>query len=113
MMLNGTEEKGVYTTSTFDINVNGKTVGYILVGQYSPVLLSKEDISFKTEINKGIVFSGVLTLVIVAIISLILSKQFSKPIKEVSNTSVNLSKGNYDSRSNIKSNIEEIRNLIE
>ena len=112
MMLNGTEEKGVYTTSTFDINVNEKTVGYILVGQYSPVLLSKEDISFKTEINKGIVFSGVLTLVIVAIISLILSKQFSKPIKEVSNTSVNLSKGNYDSRSNIKSNIEEIRNLI-
>ena len=112
-MLNGTEEKGVYTTNTFDINVNEKTVGYILVGQYSPVLLSKEDISFKTEINKGIVFSGVLTLAIVAIISLILSKQFSEPIKEVSNTSVNLSKGNYDSRSNIKSNIEEIRNLTE
>ena len=113
MMLNGTEEKGVYTTNTFDINVNEKTVGYILVGQYSPVLLSKEDISFKTEINKGIIFSGILTLAIVAIISLILSKQFSKPIKEVSNTSVNLSNGNYDSRSNIKSNIEEIRNLIE
>ena len=113
IMIDGKEEKGVYTTSTFDINVNGKTAGYILVGQYSPVLLSKEDIGFKTEINKGIVYSGVLTLAIVAIISLILSKQFSKPIKEVSNTSVNLSKGNYDSRSNIKSNIEEIRNLID
>lgn len=113
IMLNGTEEKGVYTTSTFDINVNEQTIGYILVGQYSPILLSKEDISFKTEINKGIVFSGVLTLAIVAIISLILSKQFSEPIKEVSNTSVNLSRGNYDSRSNIKSNIEEIRNLTE
>lgn len=113
IMLNGTEEKGIYTSSNFDINVNGKAVGSILVGQYSPVLLSKEDISFKIEINKGIVFSGVLTLAIVSIISLILSKQFSKPIKEVSNTSVNLSKGNYDSRSNIKSNIEEIRNLTE
>ena len=113
IMINGKEEKGVYTTSTFDINVNGKTVGYILVGQYSPVLLSKEDISFKTEINKGIIFSGALTLIIVVIISLILSKQFSEPIKAVSKTSVNLSKGNYDTRSNIKSNIEEIRNLIE
>jgi len=112
MMSNGTEE-GVYTSNTFDINVNGKTVGQILVGQYSPVLLSQEDISFKTEINKSIVFSGVLTLVIVTIISLILSKQFSKPIKEVSNTSVNLSRGNYDSRSNIKSNITEIRNLTQ
>ena len=113
IMLNGTEEKGVYTSNAFDINVNGKIVGNIIVGQYAPVLLSKEDISFKTEINKGIVFSGLLTLAIVSIISLILSKQFSKPIKEVSNTSVNLSKGNYDSKSNIKSNIKEIRNLTE
>lgn len=113
IMINGKEEKGVYTTNTFDINVKGKTVGYILVGQYSPVLLSKEDISFKTEINKGIIFSGVLTLIIVIIISLILSKQFSEPIKAVSKTSVNLSKGNYDARLSIKSNIEEIRNLIE
>ena len=112
MMHSGTEE-GFYTSNTFDINVNGKTVGQILVGQYGPVLLSKEDISFKTEINKGIVFSGVLTLAIVAIISLILSKQFSKPIKEVSNTSLNLSRGNYDSRSNIKSNITEITNLTQ
>ena len=113
IMLNGTEEKGVYTSNAFDINVNGKIVGNIIVGQYAPVLLSKEDISFKTEINKGIVFSGLLTLAIVSIISLILSKQFSKPIKEVSNTSVNLSKGNYDSKSNIKSNIKEIRNLTD
>jgi len=111
--VNGSEETGVYSTNTFDINVNDKTVGYIIVGQYSPVILSQEDISFKTEINKSIVFSGVLTLIIVAIISLILSKQFSKPIKAVSKTSVSLSKGNYDARSNINSNIEEIRNLTE
>ncbi|AQR90613.1 signal transduction histidine-protein kinase BaeS [Clostridium saccharobutylicum] len=113
MTMNGTQETGVYMTSTFDINVNNKTVGYIIIGQYSPILLSQEDISFKTQINKSIVFSGVLTLLIVSVISLILSKQFSEPIKEVSKTSVSLSKGNYNSRSNIKSNIEEITNLTE
>jgi signal transduction histidine kinase len=113
MMVNGKEETGVYTSNTFNINVNEKTVGYIIVGQYSPVLLSQEDISFKGQINKGIVFSGLLTLMIVAIISLILSKQFSEPIKAVSKTSVSLSKGNYNSRSNIKSNIKEIRNLTD
>ncbi|WP_271813773.1 sensor histidine kinase [Clostridium beijerinckii] len=113
MTVNGMEETGVYTTNTFDINVNDKTVGYIEVGQYSPVLLSQEDINFKAQINKSIVFSGVLTLIVVALISLIISKQFSEPIKEVSKTSVSLSKGNYNSRSNIKSNIEEIRNLTE
>lgn len=113
MTMNGKEETGVYTTSTFDINVNNKNVGYIIVGQYSPVLLSKEDINFKMQINKSIAYSGILTLAIVAVISLILSKQFSEPIKEVSKTSVSLSKGNYNSKSYIKSNIEEIRNLTE
>ncbi|NRT72236.1 signal transduction histidine kinase [Clostridium beijerinckii] len=113
MKVNGKEETGVYTSNIFDIDVNGKTVGYIIVGQYSPVLLSQEDISFKGQINRSIVFSGVLTLMIVTAISLILSKQFSEPIKAVSKTSVSLSKGNYNSRSNVKSSIEEIRNLTE
>ena len=111
--VNGTEETGVYSTNTFDINVNDKIVGYITVGQYSPVILSQEDISFKSQINKSIIFSGILTLITVALISLILSKQFSEPIKAVSKTSVSLSIGNYQARSNIKSNIEEIRNLTE
>ncbi|CUU48648.1 sensor histidine kinase [Clostridium beijerinckii] len=113
MKVNGKEETGVYTSNIFDIDVNGKTVGYIIVGQYSPVLLSQEDISFKGQINRSIVFSGVLTLMIVTSISLILSKQFSEPIKAVSKTSVSLSKGNYNSRLNVKSSIEEIRNLTE
>ena len=113
MMVNGKEETGVYNTNTFDINANWKTVGYIIIGQYSPVLFSQEDISFKSQINKSIIFSGVLTLAIVAVISLFLSKQFSEPIKAVSKTSVSLSKGNYNSRSDIKSNIEEIKNLTE
>ena len=113
MTINWLEKTGIYSTNTFNINANDKTVGYIIVGQYSPILLSQEDINFKIQINKSIVFSGVLTLAIVAVISLILSKQFSEPIKEVSKTSVSLSNGNYDSRSNIESNIEEIRNLTE
>ncbi|OOM66094.1 sensor histidine kinase [Clostridium beijerinckii] len=113
MKVNGKEETGVYTSNIFDIDVNGKTVGYIIVGQYSPVLLSQEDISFKGQINRSIVFSGVLTLMIVTAISLILSKQFSEPIKAVSKTSVSLLKGNYNSRLNVKSSIEEIRNLTE
>lgn len=109
--LSGNEKTGVYSTNTFEINDDNKVVGYIIVGQYSPVLLSPEDISFKGQINKSIIFSGILTIIIVAVISLIISKQFSEPIKEVSKTSVSLSKGNYDCKSNIKSNIKEINDL--
>lgn len=105
------KDNGVYNSKRFEIIVNDKLVGYVDIGQYSSVLLSEEDINFKTSINKSIIASGFGTLIIIIIISLYFSKQFSNPIKEVSNMSVKLSRGNFEAISNTQSNIEELENL--
>lgn len=105
------KDKGVYNSKTFEIKPDGIVVGYIDIGQYSSLLLSEEDANFKTSINKSIIISGIITLLIVIIISLYFSKQFSIPIKEVANMSVSLSKGNFDEKSSTKSNIEELEDL--
>ncbi|KAJ53546.1 signal transduction histidine kinase [Clostridium tetanomorphum] len=105
------KDRGVYNSKRFEIKVDNKVVGYVEIGQYSSVLLSEDDINFKTTINKSIIASGVLTLIIIVVISLYFSKQFSIPIREVEAMSVNLSKGNFNTKSNIKSNIEELENL--
>lgn len=105
------KDKGVYTSKEFELKTNGKVVGYVDIGQYSSVLLSEEDITFKRSINKSIIFSGTLTLIIIVGISLYFSKKISKPIKEVADTSVSLSKGDFKKKSNIISNIEELEDL--
>ncbi|MCL6570826.1 MAG: HAMP domain-containing histidine kinase [Bacillus sp. (in: Bacteria)] len=105
------KDHGVYTSKTFEINVDGNVVGYVDIGQYSSLLLSEEDVNFKASINKSIVASGVVTLLIIISISLYFSKQFSTPIREVAKMSVTLSKGNFDTISVVKSNIEEIEDL--
>lgn len=51
------QENGVYNTKDFEIKSDGKVVGYVEVGQYSSVLLSEEDVNFKTSINKSLVAS--------------------------------------------------------
>jgi len=102
---------GVYTTSTFDIKSGIKIVGHIEVGQYAPVLLSKEDIDFKGSINKSISLSVLLSILITILISLFISKQFSTPLRQVSKVSVYLSNGNYQERSHDKSNILELEDL--
>lgn len=104
-------DTGVYTTKTFGIKVDGKVVGYVDIGQYSSVLLSEEDLTFKSSINKSIIASGVLTLIIIISLSLYLSKQFSTPIREVAKMSVRLSQGNFDTVSTVKSKIEELEDL--
>ena len=104
-------DNGVYTTKTFEIKVDGIVVGFVDIGQYSSVLLSEEDINFKDSINKSIVVSGVITLIIISLLSLYFSKQFSTPIREVAKMSVSLSQGNFDAKSDVKSNIEELEDL--
>jgi signal transduction histidine kinase len=104
-------ESGVYTTKTFEIKVDGNVVGYVDIGQYSSVLLSEEDLTFKSSINKSIIVSGALTLLIIISLSLYFSRQFSTPIREVAKMSVSLSQGNFDTISNVKSNIEELEDL--
>ena len=105
------KEGGVYNTSTFEINDNNKIVGHIEIGQYAPVLLSKEDISFKNSINKSIILSVVLSILITILISLFISKQFSSPLSQISKIAAYLSNGNYNKRAHIKSSILELEVL--
>ncbi|SHJ92728.1 Signal transduction histidine kinase [Clostridium cavendishii DSM 21758] len=105
------KDKGVYTSKVFEIKINSKVVGYVDIGQYSSVLLSEDDINFKDSINKSIILSGGLTLIIVIFISLYFSKQFSVPIKEIANMSVKISRGKLGTKLDKKSNIEELEDL--
>lgn len=107
------EDKGVYVTKNFNIVVDGEVVGNVELGQYSSILLTEEDLEFKTSINKSIILSGIGTVFIVIIISLYISKQLSIPIKKVASISKRLSRGDFDAKSDMKSDIEEIEDLRE
>ena len=103
--------EGVYSSKTFKIVVDKQIVGYIDIGQYSPILLTTQDKNFKKSINEGIVMGILVALIIVIWISINVSRQFSIPIRKVADMSIELSKGNYETRTDIESNVAEIVNL--
>lgn len=105
------QEQGVYTTKKFELHYEDEVVGYVEIGQYSPLLMTEEDIQFKTSVNKSIVASGALTIIIITIMSLYFSKQFSAPIKEVANMSVKLSNGEFEAKTSSTSDVKEIEDL--
>ena len=106
-----TKGSGIYKTQMFEIKSGTTVAGYVEIGQYSSLLMSEDDIDFKTSVNKSIIASGILALIIVTAVSLYFSKGFSVPIREVAEMSVDLSKGKFSSKSNTGSNIEEIEKL--
>lgn len=103
---------GEYITETLEIKYEGKTIGYIEIGQYQPLLLSEADAAFKSSINKNIGISVLITIGFCIIVSIIFSRKLSKPVKGVSETSVELSNGNYEAKSDTKTNVVEINSLI-
>lgn len=105
------QDQGVYTTEKFDLKYMNEIVGYVEVGQYAPLLMTKEDVLFKTSINRSIGISGIISILVIAAASLYFSKQISSPIKEVSNMSVKLSKGFFKEKSNTQTDILEINDL--
>jgi signal transduction histidine kinase len=105
------KENGVYTSKIYEIELDNRVVGYVDIGQYSSVLMSEEDINFKGSIIKSIVASGILTLIIITFLSLYFSKQFSIPIRDAAKMSVRLSKGEFEAKSNIITNIKELEDL--
>lgn len=105
------EEQGVYSVKRFELHHGQEVIGYVEVGQYSPLLMTEEDIKFKSSINESIALSGVVTLLIIVAASLYFSKQISAPIKEVANMSVRLSKGEFGTKTEETSNVREIEDL--
>ncbi len=105
------QEQGVYLTRKFDLYSGNEIVGYVEIGQYSPLLMTDEDVLFKSSVNRSIITSGFITILIIIGVSLYYSKQFSLPIIEVSNMSVKLSKGEFKEKSTTETDIEEIANL--
>jgi signal transduction histidine kinase len=110
--MNDENQGSEYRTTSFDIIFQNQIIGYVIIGQYDPILVSEQDISFKVSINRNIAISVVVAIALATLISIYFSRQFSNPIKAVSETSVDLTKGKYISKTDTKSNVLEINNLI-
>ena len=101
----------IYQAKTYHLMVNDETIGYLEIGQHTPLLLSTEDIYFKQAINQSIVMSAVITIAVVGGISFIFSKPLSKPIKKVSEMALRLAQGDFKEEMIESINIEELDSL--
>ncbi|WP_050607984.1 sensor histidine kinase [Clostridium niameyense] len=103
--------KDTYSFKNFSLKNNGKIIGYVRIGYNSSGSIYKENENFRLDINRSIIISGIISILIIVIVSFYISKEFSKPIKDISNMYFSLSNGDFDVRSNIKTNIIELEKL--
>lgn len=95
----------------FDIYDDKNLVGYERIIHYDSIYYMEDDLEFLNIMNKFMIFISIVAVISVIIISAIISKSISNPIKNVSKIAKVIGSGNYKNRLNYKSNIKEVNEL--
>lgn len=111
MLGNDPFDSGNYIEESYDIENNGIKVGKIIVGYFGIYNFSEKDVVFKNALYKSFVISMGIAIIIAVIISLITSNQLTKPLSIINKKSLEIRKGNFKERGDIKTNTIEIKEL--
>lgn len=100
-----------FSFARHEVVVDGETVGYVTIGQFTPLLISKNEEQFLFSLTISVLLSAIIGSLLIFLFSFFLSKQLSEPISSIASTSYMLSTGNFKARENLKTDIVEIEKL--
>lgn len=100
-----------YVPYEIPVKVDDQIAGYVVIGQFSPLIISQEDENFINSITISVFVSAILATGAIIIIAMFFAKQFSDPIENISNIAFNLSSGDLSAREETVSDVAEIEKL--
>lgn len=102
---------GEYTEDKYPLVSNGKNAGTIIIGYFGTSYLSSASVTFLSTLNRSFIMSAVAALIFGLIISIVISRQLSKPLVKITDTANKMRTGNLEVRSNVNTNTKEIDEL--
>lgn len=102
---------GKYTENAYKLAVGNKAIGTMIVGYFDTSYLSSSSITFIRTLNYSFILSALIALVFGLIISIIISRQLSSPLTEITETSNQMRSGNLEVRAMVNTSTKEIDEL--
>ena len=105
------------TTSKFEpvyypLIKSGEKIGEVRVKFYGPIFYMQNELVFLDIVNKIILGIGVLLILASTVIGFIISRSITRPINKLMTKAKYISKGEYDKKIEINTDILEINDLI-
>lgn len=112
-MMNKEFNKGMgnYVEKTFPLLDENKTIGTLVIGYIDNSHLTASALVFKNTLFRSFSISGIITIIIGFFISMFLSNSLTNPLISITNTANQIRNGHLKSRSNVKTNTNEILEL--
>ena len=111
MFGNDSFNSGDYIEESYDITSSGTKIGKVIVGYFGIYNFSEKDVIFKNALYKSFIISMGIAIIIAVIISLVISNQLTKPLSIIIKKSLEIRKGNFKGREDIKTSTIEIKEL--
>lgn len=112
MMMEYPEMNGKLTTKEFSIVQGNEKVGTVEISYFGPYFFSKDDFQFLDSLNKILISTGVLSLIISIIVGIILAERLTQPIMDTVKLTKQISNGDYGVKIEGKTNTKEVEELI-
>lgn len=105
--------EGDYVDKSFPLFKDNQVVANLIIGYIDNSYLTESAIIFKDTLGKSFFISGIFTIILGILISIILSRSLTNPLIAIRNTAVEIRKGNLSAHSNVNTNTLEIVDLSE
>jgi signal transduction histidine kinase len=102
---------GKFTTQDIPMLQNGRNIGMVSVGYYSPYFFDDDDFLFLDALNTVLAGSGILSLLLAAVMGWILARNVSDPIRKTVDAAKRMSAGDYETRIEDRSDVRELDEL--
>lgn len=102
---------GQYTENKYPLLSNNINIGTIVVGYFGTSYLSSASVTFLSTLNHSFMLSAIAALLFGFIISIIISRQLSKPLVKITETANKMRDGNLEVRALVNTSTKEIDEL--
>ncbi|MDY0235725.1 MAG: HAMP domain-containing sensor histidine kinase [Gudongella sp.] len=111
MMIEHGMPEGEYVEDTFTLFQNNEKVGTVVIGYIDNSFLTESALIFKNTLTNILFISSIIAVIIGIITSILLSNSLTKPLINITKTSLEIQKGNLNKKSELNTNIIEIKEL--
>ena len=103
---------GDFTSVTYPLQQNGKTIGSVSISYFGPFFLNENDFDFLRSLNVILLSVGAVSLLISFLVGTMLARRISSPILKTVEVAKQISDGNYGVRIQEKSDTKELELLV-
>lgn len=111
MRRDNNKNNGNYKEQSYDLYKSDKQIGSLVIGYIDNSYLTESAMIFKKALANSFAISGIIAMIIGLIVSIFVSNGLTRPLINIKNTANEIRKGNLSSKSYVKTNTSEIKDL--